>query len=478
MSYFVCTAFDTFDLTTGFFVMKMDCIEWNENDLGPWEGPKYSTRAECLARSACTKVFNSSPTDVDIPSNNYCNIYISDIKLINKTSNTLTFNITVPENYEHVLIQYAFYDIENNILGDFKFVCNTPNPLPLDGTFTIQDDFREVCSIAFRLYEKCIQTCPPRTLIPVEDSGGAGSAGGHWENANRDVDYPTPDKAYYPGITYDIMDSFGSDAGLELSVQCLQDMGYVGSPDRIFDRCSWSGVSEYAREHIPNIQDIFEAAASEWEKYLSYDPGVYALIKATFDPTPLTPIGPDSGSGSESGSGCGDGTWNGLRMDGYFEADYGPGFLAACGVYDYVILDDGFVKKNSISFFILVNTYYGDFSDNFWTRVMIHEFGHALGIGTLWSGSDDFWLTKEDYPLAFEYYNSVSGSSCSPGNDCTENNTNEDNENDNNNQEMSSMLEHTHDENCKCGNTSVLLGWKPEVRGIFNKDKHGKYSIS
>ena len=43
-----------------------------------------------------------------------------------------------------------------------------------------------------------------RTLIPLEDAGGAGTAGGHWEDDARTASYPGSDGFAYPGID-DIM---------------------------------------------------------------------------------------------------------------------------------------------------------------------------------------------------------------------------------------------------------------------------------
>lgn len=44
-----------------------------------------------------------------------------------------------------------------------------------------------------------------RTLIPIEDSGGAGTAGGHWENNSRNSNYPGANGLSYPGISTDLM---------------------------------------------------------------------------------------------------------------------------------------------------------------------------------------------------------------------------------------------------------------------------------
>lgn len=152
MSYYVCSTFDVYDPVSGFFVTKIDCIEWNEDYMGVWNGPKYATKAECYAQSICTQAENDTVISI---SNNYCNMVIDSVSLIDKSFTTLTFNINIEESYYNTYIQYALYDINFNQLTEFKTINNTSNPLPITSTLTITDNFNDVCAVAFRLLRPC-----------------------------------------------------------------------------------------------------------------------------------------------------------------------------------------------------------------------------------------------------------------------------------------------------------------------------------
>lgn len=421
MSYYVCATFDAYDPVTGFFVMKMDCIEWNEDDLGPWGGPKYNTKQECYAQSVCSQEANNPTTP---SSNNYCGISINSISLVDRTTDSLTFTINIPETYLATYIQYAFYDIDNNQLSDFKTLCGTPDPLLTTDTFTINDNFNGVCAIAFRLLRPCETESGSggqRSYIPIEDSGGAGAAASHWEKSFRKPDYPTPDGFFYPDIN-DIMTHKWGLGITDISVSFLADIGYNATPGHVFSRCSWADVTS----SLPyDIREILEEAASEWESYISYYDDVFNAILN------MKTNGGDGssgseGSGSESGSGC-TGEWDGLYLNAiieYYADPTVPGgqYSAFCSLSESISL--GGLKRNAVSYALGINTYWADrLSRSEWTYVMKHELGHALGIGTLWTMNPEFWLYKEDYPLAFEAYNKTIKSDFENNNNCPQTNT-------------------------------------------------------
>jgi hypothetical protein len=379
--------------------------------------------------------------------------------LINRTENNLIFTISIPESYYTTYIQYALYDIDNNQLSDFKTLCGTPDPLLTTGTFTINDNFSGVCAIAFRLLRPCETESGSggeRTLVPVEDTG-YGSAGSHWENNNRLSTYPGSDGFDYLGITYDVMTAFLQTANISnLSVAYLLDIGYSPDPGYVFDRCSWK---DFVSTAIPNLSDVLDAAASAWEAKISYDASVFASIQGLTNNTGSGSGSDDSGSGSESG--CGDG-WNGLRLDSIVEYDAGPGFAAQCSVNDYI--DLGGVKKNAISFSLVINTYYTGIA---WTSVMIHELGHALGIGTLWQQSPDFWLSRDNYPLTSDAYNSNLPSDFEKKNNCIGNTTNNPTSNDDIN---AVFIEENCQLECGCNHQKYNYFNKPKSIGTFIKD--------
>lgn len=172
MSFYVCATFDTYDPATGFFIMKIDCIEYDENMLGPiqnWTGPLYATKQECYAQSICVQGENNP---IDPSSNNYCNISINSVSLIERTPNSLTVNIDLPDAYKNTHIEYALYDIEYNELDTFKTI-DTSNILNKNDTYTISDDFTNVCAVAFRLRQPCAPT-----ISSGSESGESGDSGG------------------------------------------------------------------------------------------------------------------------------------------------------------------------------------------------------------------------------------------------------------------------------------------------------------
>jgi hypothetical protein len=70
----------------------------------------------------------------------------------------------------------------------------------------------------------------PRSKIPLEDSGGEGTASGHWENSYRSESYLGAEGLNYPGLYNELMVGWYS-SGLnfvlsQLSIKCLVDFGY------------------------------------------------------------------------------------------------------------------------------------------------------------------------------------------------------------------------------------------------------------
>ena len=341
MSFYVCATFDEYDPVTGFFTMKMDCIEWNEDDLGPWLGPKYNTKAECYAQSVCSQQANNptAPT-----SNNYCGISITSVDFVSRTDDSLTVNINIPEQYNNTYIEYALYDIEYNQLSDFKRVSNTPNPLQTSGTFTVQDNFNDVCAIAFRLVKPC---------DIIESSGGSGS-------------------------------QESGDSGESGSGTDEEDTVLTGI---LFDKSSWAEI-------IPEpFKTYTDAAADIWNLLLRYNPIVYNLIKENKP------------------------EWNGLALNQYSQFnDPTVFYIAACGPTETIDItnnDPNNIKFNSVTFSLLVNEYYLNNQDILlssadWINVMVHELGHALGIG-YWPLLDNYWLDGNEYTLAKNAYNTITG---------------------------------------------------------------------
>lgn len=135
--FYVCTTFDEYNASTGFFVLKQDCIQWDEDILGPYYGPKFNTKEECFDNSICSKTTKQNILD---QTNNYCNINIDNVSLVSRTDNQIIVEITLPSFYVNTYIEYSLYDIDYNLIQDWtKLSTNSLNLNAVD-TYTINID--------------------------------------------------------------------------------------------------------------------------------------------------------------------------------------------------------------------------------------------------------------------------------------------------------------------------------------------------
>ena len=124
--------------------------------------------------------------------------------------------------------------------------------------------------------------------------------------------------------------------------------GYSGSNSGsgikpvLFDRSSWD-----QGQVSPIVANLIEYAALSWENHISFDPDVADALRSN-DPL-----------------------WNGIVLNSYTEEDFGPGFLASCGVSTAISL--GGLKYNALSFDLNINTYYYPNYPVNWANVITHE---------------------------------------------------------------------------------------------------------
>lgn len=111
-SFYVCTSYDVFNPQTGLYYNKLDCIEWDTELMGPYNGPMYSTKKECIDNSICSKTNHQS--------NNYCNISIQDVNLLSKTDEEIILSVTLPSNYDDTYLHHALYNVNNDLLRDWQ----------------------------------------------------------------------------------------------------------------------------------------------------------------------------------------------------------------------------------------------------------------------------------------------------------------------------------------------------------------------
>lgn len=345
MSFYVCTRFDEFDKKTGFYVMKLDCINWDESILGPWSGAKYNSKEECYSKSICAKSDSSTP-DIPDTSNNYCGISIKNISLIERTIDTLIVDVELPENYENTYLEYALYDIDNNLLSDFKRVAGGS----LQSLFTlIISDFTEnVCAVAFRLVRPC------ETI---------GSESGSDESGSKESGTSGSEES-------------GSGSGIDENI--------------LFDKNSWVEI-------VPSpFATWLDIAADAWHTVIKVDNNVVNIIRDSIDPNwngislvSYTEIN-DPSAGYVAA--CGPVNIIDIEINDPLNIKY--------NAYNFQLIINTYYYNNPLF----------PLSAADWIGVMKHELGHALGIGTLWSTTiQNFLPGTGQYSNAMLAYNTLVG---------------------------------------------------------------------
>ena len=378
-------------------------------------------------------------------------------------------------------LQYPGSSIDSWIIGEpilitaktFDWVGGVPIEINLDTSAYICSKIK-VRTLS-GVYDKLILTCsdigrplpsptatptnlptptPTPTLggeiskIPLEDSGGAGTVSGHWENNYRSRSYPGADGYEYPGVSNELMVgtiSPGQPRILSmLSIGALVDFGYVennpgnseGNPtlvsssissqslsmlDKIHLNCNCSQKREKAGTIIlPKQNDMaiktlsspvlfdktswtslvtepyktyLDLAADRWSAYINYNPSVFTEIKTL----------PSWSS------------WNGLAINPLYYLlynDASSSTIASSGPVSYVDLQVGSygVQFNSLTFQLNINSYFESiFSADDWVTILTHELGHALGIGAYWQ---PFFATQGAVPPVGNFLDGNSYNNC------------------------------------------------------------------
>lgn len=345
MSFYVCHSFDEYDPKTGYFILKIDCIEWNEDISGLWYGPKYSSLEECYSKSICAQMDSNN---LNLPSNNYCNISINNVSLVSINDSTIVVEIELPIQYDSTYLEYAFYDIEFNLLSDFNRLTSLPSTLPRLFQVDIPLDQPSVCAIAFRLVKPCDFITESGSESGSEESGTSGS------------------------------DESGSEQSGEES----------GPQWQLFDLASWNDISS-----VMPMKTYLDAAATNWNNILKYNDQVFSLyqqVEPTWNGLSLVYYEEINDASAGFIAACG-------PVGSIDITDNDPQNIKRNAVTFQLYVNTYY------------NGPEWGFTDSDWINIMTHELGHALGIGIYWDTYNNFWLDGNKYSQASLAYNYIIG---------------------------------------------------------------------
>ena len=199
-----------------------------------------------------------------------------------------------------------------------------------------------------------------------------------WSNTPM-VEFPNNDSGWVGG-SFKITCSNTLDETCQIAFRLACDNS---QQNILFDQNSWK-ISPFINNIPSELISLLDEASEEWKNIIKFDDDVVKSIKETIP------------------------SWNGIAINLYEKADYGPGPIAACGVNSAINLGNN--KYNALTFNLYINSYYWDNPQNVnfsWRQVLIHELGHALGIGTLWTELEYIWLSGNAYTSTQNAYNTI-----------------------------------------------------------------------
>ena len=147
--------------------------------------------------------------------------------------NSSSFFIEINERWKNTLNEADWVNVLTHELGHALGIGEFwSSELASEGSVAPVNNFLSGSSYinARNGYREVINNGINYANIPLEDTGGNGTNGAHWENTFRSTSYNGAGGVAYPGVTDELMIGFINEGGLmiisQLSIGALLDFGY------------------------------------------------------------------------------------------------------------------------------------------------------------------------------------------------------------------------------------------------------------